>query len=179
MSAQTSGRDPRARGRVLCAVVPRLRALWVALAAAALLALAGCGGSDSKTTLDQAQQKRFDGSIDDFLASGTTFITDVERCTRHRARARCVQTATATLNADAGKTRTTIADLQRGVSGACGTQLNLAARRVTEALDVLLPIGTAARSSNVRNTKRLTNRVVEKLRPLAGTVRAERRACKG
>ncbi|HEV7883280.1 MAG TPA: hypothetical protein VGO81_06905 [Solirubrobacteraceae bacterium] len=159
--------------------MPRLRALWVALAAAAaLLALAGCGGSDSKTTLDQAQQKRFDGSIDDFLASGTTFITDVERCTRRRVRAQCVQKATTTLNTDAGKTRTTIADLQRGVSGACATQLNLAARRVTEALDVLLPIGTAARSSNVRNTKRLTNRVVAKLRPLADTVRAERRACK-
>jgi hypothetical protein len=158
--------------------VPRIGALSVALALAALLALAGCGGSDSRQTLDQAQQKRFDAGIDDFLASGTTFITDVERCTRRRERTRCVQRATTTLDADAGRTRTTIADLQRGVGGACATQLNLAVRRVTEALAVLLPLGTAARSRNVPNTKRLTSRVVAKLRPLARTVGDERRSCK-
>jgi hypothetical protein len=159
--------------------VPRRRALWLALSVAALLALAGCGGADSKQTLDQAQQKRFDGSIEDFLASGTTFITDLERCTRRRRRARCVQKATTALNGDAGRTRTTIAGLQRGVSGACAAQLDLAARRVTEALDVLLPIGTAARSRNAPNIERLVDRVVVKLKPLANTVRAEQRACKG
>jgi hypothetical protein len=159
--------------------VPRRRALWLALSVAALLALAGCGGADSKQTLDQAQQKRFDGSIEDFLASGTTFITDLERCTRRRTRARCVQKATTALNGDTGRTRTTIAGLQRGVSGACAAQLDLAARRVTEALDVLLPIGTAARSRNAPNIKRLVDRVVVKLKPLANTVRAEQRACKG
>jgi hypothetical protein len=159
--------------------VPSSRAVLVALTVTVLLALAGCGGSDSKQALDQAQQQRFDASIDAFLAAGTTFITDVEHCTRRRGRSACVQKATTRLDADAGKTRTTIADLQRGVSGACASQLNLSARRVTEALDALLPIGTAARSRKVRNTKRLTSRVVEKLRPLATTVRAERRACKG
>jgi hypothetical protein len=159
--------------------VPRRRVLWLALSVAALLALAGCGGADSEQTLDQAQQKRFDGSIEDFLASGTTFITDLERCTRRRTRARCVQKATAALNDDADRTRTTIAGLQRGVGGACAAQLDLAARRVTEALDVLLPIGTAARSRNAPNIKRLVDRVVVKLKPLANTVRAEQRACKG
>jgi hypothetical protein len=159
--------------------VPRRRAPWVALSVAALIALAGCGGADSRQTLDQAQQKRFDGSIEGFLASGTTFITDLERCTRRRPRARCVQKATTALNGDAGRTRTTIAGLQRGVGGACAAQLDLAARRVAEALDVLLSLGTAARSPNAPNIKRLVDRVVVKLKPLANTVRAEQRACKG
>jgi hypothetical protein len=160
--------------------VPRIRAVPVALAVAALLALAGCGSSDPKTkTIDPAQQKRFDDSIDGFLAAGTTFITDIEHCARRSRRAACVQKATTTLNADAGKSRATIADLRSGVTGACASQLQLSTLRVTEALDVLLPIGTAARSRNVGDTTRLTNRVVEKLKPLATTVRAERRACKG
>jgi hypothetical protein len=158
--------------------VAQIRALPVALALLAILALVGCGKSDSKKeTLDQGQQRRFDRSIDDFLAAGTAFIVDIERCARRRGRATCVQKATTTLNAQADKTRATIADLQRGASGACASQLNLAARRVTEALDVLLPIGDAARRRNVGSTTRLTNRVVAKLRPLADTVRSQRRAC--
>jgi hypothetical protein len=159
--------------------VAYVRALPVALALIAILGLAGCGSDAKKQTLDQAQQRRFDRSIDDFLAAGTTFIVDVERCARRRGRATCVRRATTALNAKADQTRATIADLQRGVSGACAAQLNLAARRVTEALDVLLPLGAAAQRRNVGSTTRLTNRVVAKLRPLAGTVQAERRACKG
>jgi hypothetical protein len=159
--------------------VVHVRALPAAFALIALLALAGCGSDTKKDTLDQAQQQRFDRSIDDFLAAGTTFIVDVERCARRRVRAACVQKATTALNANADKSRTTIADLQRNAGGACAAQLNLAARRVTEALDVLLPIGAAAQRRNVGSTKRLTDRVVAKLRPLASTVQAERRACKG
>ena len=155
-----------------------LRALPVALALIAILALAGCGSDAKKTTLDQAQQQRFDRSIDDFLVAGTTFITDVERCARRAGRGACVRKATTALSTNADKTRTTIAELQRNAGGPCAAQLNLAARRVTEALDVLLPIGAAAQRSNVGSTRRLTNRVVAKLRPLAGTVQAERRACK-
>jgi predicted small lipoprotein YifL len=159
--------------------VPHVRAVPLILALLALLALAGCGKSGSKKeTLDQAQQKRFDTSIDDFLAAGTNFILDVRRCARRSGRATCVKQRTGALNASADKTRATIADLQRGVTGGCATQLNLAAGRVTSALDVLLPLGGAARTGNVRRTRRLTNRVVDQLRPLATTVRAERRACK-
>jgi hypothetical protein len=171
--------DPVASGGVPCAVVAHIRALPVAVALIAILALAGCGTSDAeKETLDQGQQRRFDAGIDDFLAAGTTFIVDVERCARRRGRATCVRKAATALNANADKTRATIADLQRGVGGACAAQLTLAARRVTEALDVLLPIGAAAQRRNVGSTRRLTNRVVAKLRPLTSTVQAERRACK-
>jgi hypothetical protein len=160
--------------------VPRIRAIPVALAVIALLALAGCGKSDSKKeTLDQAQQKRLDTGIDEFLSSGTTFILGVERCAPRSGRAGCVRKASGPLNASANKARATIVELQRGVSGACASQLNLAAGEVTRSLDVLLPIGVAARSGNVRRTRRLTNRVVDQLKPLATTVRAQRRACKG
>ena len=170
----------RPTGRVLCPVVTRIRAVPIALAALALLAFAGCGESDSKQqTLDQAQQKRFDAGIDEFLASGTTFILGVRRCARRSGRAACVRKASAPLNASADKTRATIVDLQRGVRGACASQLNLAAGEVTRSLDALLPIGVAARSGNVRMTRRLSDRVVDQLRPLANTVRAQRRACKG
>jgi hypothetical protein len=156
------------------------RAIPVALALVALLALVGCGKSDSKKeSLDQAQQQRFDKSIDDFLASGTTFLLDVKRCARRRGRSTCVQKAVTPLNASADKTRATIVDLQRGVTGACAAQLNLAAGKVTGALDVLLPVGVAARSGSVRRTRRLTNTAIDKLKPLASTVRAERRDCKG
>jgi hypothetical protein len=159
--------------------VAHARAVPVALVLIAILALAGCGADAKKETLDQAQQGSFDRSIDDFLAAGTTFIVNVERCARRGGRATCVRRATTALSANADKTRTTIADLQRNAGGACAAQLNLAARRVTEALDVLLPIGAAAQRRNVGSTRRLTNRIVAKLRPLAATVQAERRACKG
>ena len=158
----------------------RIRAVPVTLAVVALLALVGCGESDSeKESLDQAQQRRFDKSIDDFLASGTTFLLDVKRCARRRGRSTCVQKAGTPLNESADKTRATIVDLQRGVSGACASQLNLAAGEVTKALDVLLPVGVAARSGSARRTRRLTNTAIDKLKPLANTVRAERRDCKG
>jgi hypothetical protein len=160
--------------------VIRIRTIPIVLAVVALVVLAGCGTSDSKKeTLDQAQQKRFDAGIDEFLSSGTTFIVGVKRCTRPSGRANCVRKASDPLNASATKTRATIVDLQRGVSGACASQLNLSAGEVTQSLDVLLPIGVAARSGNVRQTRRLTNRVVDQLKPLATTVRAQRRACKG
>ena len=172
----------RPPGRVLCEAVPRSRAFHVVLAVIgliALLALAGCGKSDSKKeTLDQAQQKRFDAGIDEFLSSGTTFILGVKRCAGRSGRAGCVRKASAPLNASANKTRATIVDLQRGVSGACASQLDLTAGEVTKSLDVLLPLGVAARSGNVRRTRHLTNRVVDQLKPLATTVRAQRRACK-
>jgi hypothetical protein len=90
-----------------------------------------------------------------------------------------VRKASDPLNASANKTRATIVDLQRRVGGGCASQLDLAAGEVTRSLDVLLPIGVAARSGNVRTTRRLTNRVVDQLKPLASTVRAQRRACKG
>jgi predicted small lipoprotein YifL len=171
----------RTRRRVLCAVVTPIRTISIVLAAAALFALAGCGSSgDSKSnTLDQAQQKRFDTAIEDFLTEGTTYILAVRRCARRTGRAACVREASAPLNVSANKTRATIGELQRGVSGACASQLNLAAGQVTQSLDVLLPIGVAARGGNARTTKRLSHRVVAQLKPLASTVRAQRRACKG
>ena len=157
-----------------------LRTIPIALAVAALLVLAGCGSSDSKrATLDRAQQQRFDTAIDDFLTSGTTYILAVRRCARRSGRTACVRAASDPLVASANKTRATIAELQRGVSGACASQLNLAAGQVTQSLDVLLPIGVAARGGNARTTKRLSNRVVDQLKPLASTVRAQRRACLG
>jgi hypothetical protein len=159
--------------------VIRIRIIPIALAVVALVALAGCGKSDSKKeTLGQAQQKRFDAGIDEFLSSGTIYILDVRRCARRSGRAACVSKASVPLNTAANKTRATIVELQRSVSGACASQLNLAAGEVTQSLDVLLPVGVAARGGNVRTTKRLSNRVVDQLKPLASTVRAQRRACK-
>ena len=171
----------RVRRRVLCAVVTPIRTMSTALAVAALLALAGCGSSEDakSTTLDQAQQTRFDTAIEGFLTEGTTYILGVRRCARRSGRVACVRAASAPLNVSANRTRATIGELQRGVSGACASQLNLAAGQVTQSLDVLLPIGVAARGGNARTTKRLSDRVVDELKPLASTVRAQRRACVG
>jgi hypothetical protein len=172
------------RRRVRCVVVTPVRTISisvsVALAAAALLALAGCGSSDStKQTLDQAQQRRFDTGLDNFLASGTTYILGIRRCARRSGRAACVRKASEPLNATATTTRATIGELRRGVSGACASQLSLAAGQVTQALNLLLAIGVAARGGDVRTTRRLSDRIVDQLKPLASTVRAQRRACKG
>lgn len=155
------------------------RALPVAVALVAMLALASCGSEAEHTSLDRAQQQRFDRAIDDFLAAGTTFVADVERCARRSERAGCVRTATTALNANGDGTRATIAGLKRGAGGACAAQLDVAARRVAEARDALLPLGAAAQRPEDGSTKRLTSRVVATLRPLAGTVQAERRACAG
>ena len=86
--------------------------------------------------------------------------------------------ASGRLDAAADKTRATIVDAQRGVSGACASRLDRAAGEVTRSLDALLPIGVAARCGNVRTTRRLSDRVVDQLKPLASAVRAQRRACK-
>jgi hypothetical protein len=158
--------------------VTRIRTIPLALAVLALLALAGCGTSDARKTLDQSQQKRFDASIDEFLASGTTFILSVRRCARRAGRAACVSGASGRLDAAADKTRATIVDAQRGVGGTCASRLDRAAGEVTRSLDALLPIGVAARSGDVRTTRRLSDRVVDQLKPLASAVRAQRRACK-
>jgi hypothetical protein len=159
--------------------VTRIRTIPTALAVIVLLALAGCGASDSKKeTLDRAQQKRFDAGIDEFLTTGTTFILGVRRCVRRTGRAACVRKASDPLSASADETRATIVDLRRGVSGACASRLNLAAGEVTRSLDALLPIGAAARGGDARRTRRLSDRVVDQLKPLASTVQAQRRACK-